>query len=80
MAVNFTRPITHNVNTRSVKYVPLGVSASTVLTMPTPKGIRQPGTNYIQYLMSPTPVKGVGDPRILGTRTKYLQNHTTITD
>ena len=81
MAWGMSRTIGYNQNTRGVNEPILRRQTLDSRFMPRrPKGIRQPGTDYIHLLEAPTPVPGVGDPRVMGKRTKYQLNTTTITD
>lgn len=81
MAWSMTRTIGYNLNTRGVN--------EPVIRRPgliggfgprRPNGIYRPGTDYIEFLMAPTPTKGVGDPRVMGQRRKYQLNTMTVTD
>jgi len=81
MALPMTRTIGYNLNTRGVNIPVARRQTLDARFMPRrPKGIRRPGTNYIDLLEAPTPTPGVGDPRVLGKRIVYQSNTATITD
>jgi hypothetical protein len=76
-----SRKVGYNLNTRGVNENILRRNTLEAKFAPRrPKGIRQPGTDYIHLLEAPTPVAGVGDPRVMGKRTVYQLNTSTITD
>jgi len=51
-----------------------------LLFLPQQKGILNPRLNVVEYLNAPTPPVGNGDPRVMGTRTRYTSNTATIWD
>jgi hypothetical protein len=80
MAWEMTRTVGYNLNTHGVNEPVLRRQALDNRFMPRrPKGIRQPGTDYIHLLEARTPIKGTGDPRVYGNRTQYQKNNMTIT-
>lgn len=76
-----TRAYYHNQNTHMAGRAILQRSydVPTSWTPPAPAGIRAGGTNYITLLLAPTPVRGVGDPRVRGKRTVQPGNTRYIT-
>jgi hypothetical protein len=81
MAWPMKRRFDFNMNTRSTSSPILRRNTLDAQFAPRrPKGIRQPGTNYITLLEARTPQPGTGDPRILGNYHKYQTNTMTITD
>lgn len=66
----YTRiPLTHNRNTHAPKAVlQRAYDVPTGFNPPAPKGNRKQGTATIYYYYTETPAKGIGDPRVMGTR------------
>jgi hypothetical protein len=76
----YTRiPLGHNRNTCAPKAVlQRAYDVPTGFTPPPAKGNRKQGTATIFYYYTPTPEKGVGDPRVKGTRIVNEQLRTQM--